>query len=326
MVRSSVNRPSTAERYDSQLPKDFTRLSGEEYDKLLKQAVYVSGPSKRYGEIPGPPDDSRTSRMGNKLTRTVVRKMEVPVVTSKKVPVERDVVQKGSEKRIVKGTKMVARTGHKVVTDVKVEVQEEVVHGYRTVWKPVKEPCTHIIKRPVRKEVQRKVPYTYYEPEEVTYEMVVPKETVQKQKGYRRDKVVVGKDVLVEQDELYEMRPHHVGYGPPRVKQTDHYRELARTTDGREVYTSRPSSARTYTSSPAWSERSYRPSTSRLSNSNADLAIETLDSYNQQQATKPRTFRQVQRQRRADEHSNAKHRSSSSASQQSEFSWTGVAK
>jgi len=200
------------------------------------------------------------------------------------------------------------------VTDVKVEVKEEVIHGYRTVWKPVKEPCTHIIKRPVKVPVERQVPYTYYEPEEVTYEMVVPKESVRKQKGFRKDKVVVGKVVDVEQDELYELRPHHVGYGPPRIKSSDRHQELA-TQAGREIYTPRPgggryahsprpATARAYASSPAsawaWGSES-RPgsSTSRLSHRSrsSSVATQALDNYYEMQGAKPfQAKRQAARQ------------------------------
>jgi len=272
--------------FGDQLPKDFTPLSEREYKSLLKDAVGVTGPKNNYGELPGPPNDGRTSMQGNRLKRTITRKVEVPIVTTKKVPVERDVVRNETIRKVVKATKMVEKTGYKTVTDMKVKVKEEVVHGYRTVWQPVKVPCTHVVKRPVNVPVQREVPYTYYEPQEYEMVMEVPNQSVRKQQGYRKDKVVVSKVLDVERDELYEMRPHHVGYGPPRCRtarassrsSNQYDREIARTLGddpfGGEPqdrgYASRCGSSmsardalRAAAASPAWSERSMSSCGSR---------------------------------------------------------------
>jgi len=264
--------------FGAQLPKDFTPLSEREYKSLLKDAVGVTGPKNNYGELPGPPNDARMSRQGNRIKRTITRKVEVPVVTTKNVPVERDVVRNETIRKVVKATKMVEKTGFKTVTDMKVKVKEEVVHGYRTVWQPVKVPCTHVVKRPVNVPVQREVSYTYYEPQEYEMVMEVPHQKVTKQQGYRKDKVVVSKVLDVERDELYEMRPHHVGYGPPRCRtaransrsSNQYDREIARTLgddpfggepqDGRYSRCGSSMSARdalrAAAGSPAWSERS----------------------------------------------------------------------
>eukprot|EP00656_Telonema_subtile_P057391 TRINITY_DN9424_c0_g1_i1.p1 TRINITY_DN9424_c0_g1~~TRINITY_DN9424_c0_g1_i1.p1 ORF type:complete len:305 (-),score=58.55 TRINITY_DN9424_c0_g1_i1:258-1172(-) len=214
--RSDTHRARKAHKYADELPEDFVPVSEDEYQSMIKGAISLDGPKGHYGEFP--PMETMQRAGGNKMTRTVHRRVEIPTEVEKQVEIERDVVKRAVEKQTVKGVKMVKKTGHKTVTDVEVEVKEEVVHGYRTVWKPVKEPCTHIVKRPVKKEVKREVPYTYYEPEEVSYEIEVPREKVTKERGFRTDKVVVGKMVDVERDELYEMRPHYIGTGPARMK------------------------------------------------------------------------------------------------------------
>ena len=60
---------------------------------------------------------------------------------------------------------MVEKTGLRNVTDMRVEIQEEEVPGYRMVWKQVKEPCTRVVKAPFIVNVTKQVPYTWYEPE-----------------------------------------------------------------------------------------------------------------------------------------------------------------
>lgn len=62
----------------------------------------------------------------------------------------------------------------------------------------------------------------------------VPDETLQKVKGYRVDHMVTGREVQVERDELYEMRPHHVGYGETRIRTTGE-QVFGRTQTGKEV-------------------------------------------------------------------------------------------
>ena len=48
------------------------------------------------------------------------------------------------------------------------------------------------------------------------------------------DHLVTGREVQVERDELYEMRPHHVGYGETRIRTTGE-QVFGRTQTGKEV-------------------------------------------------------------------------------------------
>lgn len=120
---------------------------------------------QHYGEVPGPPD--APSKM---VKRRSVKTVVVPTTVEKVVPIVREVPNKTTRKTKLTGTRMVPRHGHKTITEHEVQVKEEVVHGYRTVWRQVKEPCTHVIKRPTVVPVTRKVAHTWYEPEEYTYE------------------------------------------------------------------------------------------------------------------------------------------------------------
>ena len=94
----------------------------------------------------------------------------VPTTVEKIVPILIEVPNNGTRKQRVTGTRMVPRHGHKTITEHEVQVKEEVVHGFRTVWKQVQEPCTHVVKRPTVVPVSRSVPHTYYDQQEYTYE------------------------------------------------------------------------------------------------------------------------------------------------------------
>ena len=67
----------------------------------------------------------------------------------------------------------------------------------------------------------------------------VADESLKQEKGYRVDHVVTGREMQLERDELYEMRPHHVGYGPARVRATGE-EVLGRTKTGKDVFGSLP--------------------------------------------------------------------------------------
>ena len=107
---------------------------------------------------------------GEMVKRRSIKTVVVPTTVEKIVPIQREVPNNRTRKQKVTGTRMVPRQGHKSITEHEVQVKEEVVHGFRTVWKQVQEPCTHIVKRPTVVPVTRKVPHTWYEPEEYTYE------------------------------------------------------------------------------------------------------------------------------------------------------------
>ena len=89
---------------------------------------------QHYGEVPGPPD--APSKM---VKRRSVKTVVVPTTVEKVVPIVREVPNKTTRKTKLTGTRMVPRHGHKTITEHEVQVKEEVVHGYRTVWRQVKE-------------------------------------------------------------------------------------------------------------------------------------------------------------------------------------------
>ena len=225
------HRPTSAQHrklqaFGHQIPDSFTAISESQYRDLLSHSLRVDAH-----------DHQASPSAGQMVRQKVIKHVEVPVIHEHTVPVERDVVNRTTRKQKIKGSRMVERHAHKEVTEMQVEVQEEEVEGTRMVWKLVPEPCTHVVKKPVLVPKTRQVPYTYYEPEEVEYEVEVPCEVVHRQQGHRVDQVLGAKTVAVEQEELYELRPHYVGTGPIRIKGEQAPHELlAHTRVGEEVY------------------------------------------------------------------------------------------
>ena len=214
-------------------------ISQAEYDELRARALAVH-PSRR----PGPPGGK-----ADIVSRTVHRTMEVPVEEEVTVPVEREVRQIVPVKKVVESTVMVPETRTKEVMETRYEMQEKKVLRHKWVWKPERVEYYETVKEKV--PVTRPVKYEYeeYVPKTKQIEVEVPVETLRKEVGYRKDKVLKSKQVEVEQDILYEMRPHRVGTGPMRYKERDGVVPLSKVRCGDEVFPSgvnarRPGSVR----------------------------------------------------------------------------------
>lgn len=160
-----------------------------------------------------------------------------------------------TEQKVIKGTKLVPVKKFKEVQETTVEIHEEVVHGYREVWKKVREPTTQVVKKRVPVTKTRTIPYMDYETKEVEMVVEVPKEVVKTRQGYRLDKHMGSKIVEVEEDHHYEMRPVRVQKGETRVTEHpqnyEHYGKLEHgapvwdehTHEGWRPELSRPNSA-----------------------------------------------------------------------------------
>ena len=131
----------------------------------------------------------------------------------------------------------------------RMETQEVQEKRHKWVWRPEKIEYYETVRKSVPVTERREVPYTTYEPQSVDIEVEVPVETVRKEQGYRVDRVLKKKPLEVEQDIIYEMRPHRVGAGPLRYREPTDGRymtlgELGRVAIGEEVfpggYTRRP--------------------------------------------------------------------------------------
>lgn len=144
--------------------------------------------------------------VGNVHTKTVTKKVLIPVEETVKVPVVRKEACRGVQQHVVKGKKLVPVTKYKEVEETTLQIQEELINGVRE-------------KRAVPITRMRKVPYREYEEKEVEIVVDVPMEQVKTRKGYRLDKHVVSKIVEVEEDHHYEMRPVYVGKGDVRMRE-----------------------------------------------------------------------------------------------------------
>jgi len=191
-------------------------LSQREYDELMQRALAVSSSSR-----PAPPPDHGT------VTRTVTRTVEVPVEEEVRVPVRRQVRHTETAKKNVETTRMVPKQRMKQVEETVMEVQEFQEKRHKWVWKREKVEYYETVRKSVPVTRVKEVPYTEYVPESTTVEVEVPVDTVKEQRGYRVDKVLRSKAVDVEQDIVYEMKPHRVGMGPPRLRDGDAYVPLA---------------------------------------------------------------------------------------------------
>ena len=242
-VRPNAHRHELPQ-FSHQIPSDFTPITDAQYRDLMKHSIRVDAQEQH-----------RAPSHGQVVRQKVIKHVEVPVVHEHKVPVQRDVVNVATRKQMIKGSRMVERHGHKDVEEMQVEVHEEEMQGTRMVWKLVPETFTHVVKKPVLVPKTRQVPYTYYEPEEVEYEVEVPYEVVHRQHGHRVDKVVGAKTVAVEQEEVYELRPHLVGHGPIRIKGEKDMHEGNIMHVGQEVFPEYHSPANVYAHSRASAQR-----------------------------------------------------------------------
>ena len=140
--------------------------------------------------------------------------VQVPYVQDTKTPVKEYYKDTCNEKRHVKTKRLVPVTKYKEVEETTVEVCEEEVTEERLVWMQVPKKFTYKVKKPMERKKVVQVPYTDYIEEECEHEVVVPVDKKGVQEGYRLDKKLLSKAVEVEQEEVYEMRPHFKGYKP----------------------------------------------------------------------------------------------------------------
>jgi len=209
--------------------RDYAHSTEDEYLRLVRDAVSVA----YHSETPPFATDER-------CIRTVKTQVEVPVEETVQVPVQKKVAKRQTQQQVVRGKQLVPVRRIKEVEETTVEVQEEVVHGYRWVWKRVKEPTTQVVKKPVAVKKVRQVPYTDYEEREVEMVVNVPCDRVEVEQGYREDKRLSTKMVDVEQDEIYAVRPLYIGKGDTRIREHEGRRDMGCTQVGREVYPGRP--------------------------------------------------------------------------------------
>lgn len=174
------------------------QLSEEEDRRLMDKSVHTQ--HKDYNKF------LDTVARREVHTKTMKKKVIVPVEEEVKVPVYRKEASRKKEKVVVKGTKLVPVTKYKEVEETVLEVQQEMVNG-------------HAEKRAVPITRIRQIPYQDFEEKVVEVEVEVPAEEVVTRKGFRVDKHVVSKVVEVEEDLIYEMRPVLVGKGEKRMKE-----------------------------------------------------------------------------------------------------------
>jgi len=187
----------------------YIKMTKEEYDRLVNSAVRVTGMNK---------DGSLPSDRGRTLTREVTKVVEVPVVEEVKTAVKGYGVEKGTGRKLVTVKKMVPTTKYKEVDETSVEIKEQVKKGKHMVWRQVEEDYEYTVKVPQTVTKKTQVPYTDYEEKWVEVEVDVPIEQKVEKDGYRIDRVAKGKLMEVKQQELFEMRPHRIGYGDIEVK------------------------------------------------------------------------------------------------------------
>lgn len=130
---------------------------------------------------------------------------------------------------------MVPVKKYRDVQETVIETKEEVVHGYREVWKKVREPTREVVKKHVPVTKTRKVAYIDYVPKHFEKVVEVPKDQVVEKKGVRVDKHIGRKIIEVEEDHHYEMRPVLVKKGETRVREHG-YEHHGKTRHGKSYW------------------------------------------------------------------------------------------
>jgi len=227
------------------------KISQAEHDRLVRTAVHVDATS--------PPPTCKMA-VGGTHVHTVKKQIHVPVEKEVKVPVVKKSLEQKLEKQVIKGTKMVPVKKYREVQETVIETKEEVVHGYKDVWKKVREPTREIVKKHVPVTRTRKVAYVDYVPKQFEKVIEVPKDKIVEKKGFRVDKHVGRKIVEVEEDHHYEMRPVLVRKGDTRMTHKG-YEHHGKTQHGRSYWTDRASVA---TASTATSEANLPPQDATL--------------------------------------------------------------
>jgi len=200
------------------------KITQADYDDLVNAAVTVEVDGVRNPKVPG----------GTHI-HTVKKKIHVPVEREVKVPVTKRQVEQHVEKKVIRGTKMVPVKKYRDVKETVIQTKEEVVHGYKEVWKKVREPTREIVKKSVPVTRTRKVAYVDYVPKHFEKVVEVPQDEVVEKKGYRVDKHIGTKVVEVEEDQVYEMRPVLVKKGDTRVRDRG-YEHHGKTKHGKSYW------------------------------------------------------------------------------------------
>jgi len=210
----------------------FVRMTQAEYQKLVSQAMGVSG-----NNFASQQDIDQLSKpYEGRFEVDVKRQVMMPYydqVTSKVTGYDKE---QAIEKREMQVTEVVPVEKFKTVDETVVEIQEKEKKGTRLVWKQVPEEYTYTVKEPVTVVRPRKIPFTDYEERVVTKTVEVPVERKVLKEGYRTDEVLKGKMVEVKQKEVYEMKPHLVGSSEMQMAPKSDGRVIGITRVGKEVF------------------------------------------------------------------------------------------
>jgi len=227
-----------APQLSSSVPPDdgYVRMSQGDYDKLVSQAMKVSG------------NNYASESDIQKLAKPYEGRFEVDVKRQVMMPYTEQVTSKVTgydkeqtlEKREMQVTEVVPVEKFKTVDETIVEIQEKEKKGTRLVWKQVPEEYTYTVKEPVTVVRPRKIPFTDYEERVVTKTVEVPVERKVLKEGYRTDEVLKGKLVEVKQKEVYEMKPHLIGSSDMQMQPKTDGRVIGITRVGKEVFPGAP--------------------------------------------------------------------------------------
>jgi len=178
------------------------RITKEEDSQLMDQAVHTQHSGKNKKPFAG---------TGQVYVETLKKHVLVPTEETIRVPVVRKEKISNTKQHVVQGQKMIPIKKFKEVEETVMEVKGEMVDGR---WE----------KRAVPVKKMKKIPFMEYEAQPVEVVVDVPWEDVVTRTGYRTDKHVVNKVMVVEEDHVYEMQPVYKGKAETRMKEgEDHH-------------------------------------------------------------------------------------------------------
>jgi len=205
----------------------YRKVRKEEEQDLVNRAI-------RYQE-----KEQRDEPPPVELTSKLRKLIEVPFTEEVEVPMNKKVLTRTTEKKIITGMQLMPVKKYKEVQETRVEVKQEVIKGTKEVWVKKQVPFEKIVKKPVKVNVVRRVPYTDYEEKPVTKVIEIPCDKLQVKSGHRTDQVMKTKLYEVEQDRVFK-GDQMVREGTPRMRQVEGGQTHGVTKRGNPIFEEAP--------------------------------------------------------------------------------------
>lgn len=206
----------------------YRKVRKEEEQDMVNRAIRVHEKEDKSEYVPPPETTSKVRKL-----------IEVPYMEDVEVPMNKKVMSRSTEKKVITGMQLIPVKKYKEVEETRVEVKSEVVKGTKEVWVKKMVPYEKIVKTPVKVNVKRRVPYTDYEEKPVTKVIEIPCDRLQVKTGHRTDQVMKTKLYEVETERVL-VGDRVVREGTPRMRQIEGGTTHGVTKRGAPIFDSAP--------------------------------------------------------------------------------------